>query len=211
MIYEIEFSGTHGIQSVSVRFKVSNISGNSGSSLQQRFTLHFWVSAPILPGLLPSLSSVVRDPVLYRWDVKRLEQCHCGVVVPCDIADGRKKEGTVLLAQVDLVSRKIQAKCKQVVLHCSSLKGMIIFSDYFLLLFWFGLGFGFFFGRGRRGEDEIRVTSKVLWREGLKLVLYLRCSVFVNKVTKFIPGPYLTLLMQQEKELLWRGWKSGKY
>ncbi|KFW88825.1 Tectonic-3, partial [Phalacrocorax carbo] len=40
--YEIEFSGTHGIQSVSVRFKVSNISGNSGSSLQQHFTLHFW-------------------------------------------------------------------------------------------------------------------------------------------------------------------------
>ncbi|NXX62226.1 TECT3 protein, partial [Scopus umbretta] len=46
VIYEIEFSGTHGIRSVSVRFKVSNISGNSGSSLQQRFTLHFWVSAP---------------------------------------------------------------------------------------------------------------------------------------------------------------------
>ncbi|KAM9284932.1 tectonic-3 [Morus bassanus] len=42
VIYEIEFSGTYGIQSVSVRFKVSNISGNSGSSLQQRFTLHFW-------------------------------------------------------------------------------------------------------------------------------------------------------------------------
>ncbi|XP_026707374.1 tectonic-3, partial [Athene cunicularia] len=42
VIYEIEFSGTHGIQSVSVRFKVSNISGNSGSSLQQHFTLHFW-------------------------------------------------------------------------------------------------------------------------------------------------------------------------
>ncbi|KAM9610793.1 tectonic-3 isoform 4-T4 [Morphnus guianensis] len=42
VIYEIEFSGTHGIQSVSVRFKVSNISENSGSSLQQRFTLHFW-------------------------------------------------------------------------------------------------------------------------------------------------------------------------
>ncbi|NXA03267.1 TECT3 protein, partial [Sapayoa aenigma] len=49
--YEIEYSGTSGIQSVSVRFKVSNISGNSGSSLQQRFTLHFWVSAPNLRGL----------------------------------------------------------------------------------------------------------------------------------------------------------------
>ncbi|XP_074687699.1 delta-1-pyrroline-5-carboxylate synthase isoform X4 [Strix aluco] len=42
VIYEIEFSGTHGIQSVSVQFKVSNISGNSGSSLQQHFTLRFW-------------------------------------------------------------------------------------------------------------------------------------------------------------------------
>ncbi|XP_014800747.1 PREDICTED: tectonic-3 isoform X4 [Calidris pugnax] len=42
VIYEIEFSGTRGIQSVSVRFKVSNVSGNSGSSLQQHFTLHFW-------------------------------------------------------------------------------------------------------------------------------------------------------------------------
>ncbi|NXN33494.1 TECT3 protein, partial [Nycticryphes semicollaris] len=44
VIYEIEFSGTHGIRSVSAHFKVSNISGNSGSSLQQRFILHFWVS-----------------------------------------------------------------------------------------------------------------------------------------------------------------------
>ncbi|XP_061857708.1 tectonic-3 isoform X2 [Colius striatus] len=42
VIYEIEFSGTRGIQSVSVRFKVSNVSVNSGSSLQQHFTLHFW-------------------------------------------------------------------------------------------------------------------------------------------------------------------------
>ncbi|KAF1655383.1 UNVERIFIED_CONTAM: Tectonic-3, partial [Eudyptes robustus] len=56
VIYEIEFSGTRGIQSVSVQFKVSNISGNSGSSLQQHFTLHFWVSVPILPGLLLSLT-----------------------------------------------------------------------------------------------------------------------------------------------------------
>ncbi|NXL00478.1 TECT3 protein, partial [Mesembrinibis cayennensis] len=52
VIYEIEFSGTHGIQSVSVRFKASNVSGDSGSSLQQHFTLHFWVSAPVLPGTL---------------------------------------------------------------------------------------------------------------------------------------------------------------
>ncbi|KFP71180.1 Tectonic-3, partial [Acanthisitta chloris] len=42
VIYEIEFSGTSGIQSVSVQFKVINVSGSSGSSLQQRFTLHFW-------------------------------------------------------------------------------------------------------------------------------------------------------------------------
>ncbi|NXJ85496.1 TECT3 protein, partial [Trogon melanurus] len=56
VIYGIEFSGTRGIQSVSVRFKVSNISGTSGSSLQQHFTLHFWVSAPILLGLLSSLT-----------------------------------------------------------------------------------------------------------------------------------------------------------
>uniref|UniRef100_A0A8C3JS51 Tectonic family member 3 n=1 Tax=Calidris pygmaea TaxID=425635 RepID=A0A8C3JS51_9CHAR len=55
VIYEIEFSGTRGIQSVSVRFKVSNVSGNSGSSLQQHFTLHFWVSAPVLSRLLLSL------------------------------------------------------------------------------------------------------------------------------------------------------------
>ncbi|NWQ69130.1 TECT3 protein, partial [Neopipo cinnamomea] len=55
VIYEIEYSGTSGIQSVSVQIKVSNISGNFGSSLQQHFTLRFWVSAPILPGPLPSL------------------------------------------------------------------------------------------------------------------------------------------------------------
>uniref|UniRef100_A0A8C0FVJ6 Tectonic family member 3 n=1 Tax=Bubo bubo TaxID=30461 RepID=A0A8C0FVJ6_BUBBB len=53
VIYEIEFSGTHGIQSVSVQFKVSNISGNSGSSLQQHFTLRFWVSTRTLSHTLP--------------------------------------------------------------------------------------------------------------------------------------------------------------
>ncbi|XP_077038834.1 delta-1-pyrroline-5-carboxylate synthase isoform X3 [Agelaius phoeniceus] len=42
VIYEIEYSGTSGIQSVSVQFKVSNISVNSRSSLQQHFTMHFW-------------------------------------------------------------------------------------------------------------------------------------------------------------------------
>ncbi|XP_068054501.1 tectonic-3 isoform X4 [Anomalospiza imberbis] len=42
VIYEIEYSGTSGIQSVSVQFKVSNISANSSSSLQQHFTMHFW-------------------------------------------------------------------------------------------------------------------------------------------------------------------------
>ncbi|OXB55340.1 hypothetical protein ASZ78_015180, partial [Callipepla squamata] len=51
VIYEIEFNGTHGIQSVSVQFKVTGISGNSGFSLQQHFTLHFWVSVPVFPGL----------------------------------------------------------------------------------------------------------------------------------------------------------------
>ncbi|XP_054238276.1 tectonic-3 [Indicator indicator] len=51
VIYGIEFSGTHGIQSVSVQFKVSNISGNSGSSLQQQFTLYFWTRT--LPHMLP--------------------------------------------------------------------------------------------------------------------------------------------------------------
>ncbi|NXA94123.1 TECT3 protein, partial [Melanocharis versteri] len=52
VIYEIEYSGTSGIQSVSVQFKVSNISGNSRSSLQQHFTVRFWVSIPILSGIL---------------------------------------------------------------------------------------------------------------------------------------------------------------
>lgn len=32
------------------------------------------------------------------------------------------------------------------------------------------------------------------------LVLYLRCSVFVNKVAKSVPGTYLTLPVQGEKE-----------
>uniref|UniRef100_A0A8C7EFC8 Tectonic family member 3 n=1 Tax=Nothoprocta perdicaria TaxID=30464 RepID=A0A8C7EFC8_NOTPE len=50
VIYEIEFNSTHGIQNVSVQFKVTSILGNSGSSLQQHFTLHFWVSAPIVFG-----------------------------------------------------------------------------------------------------------------------------------------------------------------
>ncbi|NWH95462.1 TECT3 protein, partial [Aegithalos caudatus] len=56
VIYEIEYSGTSGIQSVSVQFKVTSVSENSRSSLQQHFTMHFWVSIPILPGILPSLT-----------------------------------------------------------------------------------------------------------------------------------------------------------
>ncbi|NXQ08466.1 TECT3 protein, partial [Vidua macroura] len=57
VIYEIEYSGTSGIESVSVQFKVSNISVNFSSSLQQHFTMHFWVSIPILPGILRHLLS----------------------------------------------------------------------------------------------------------------------------------------------------------
>uniref|UniRef100_A0A663N1H1 Tectonic family member 3 n=1 Tax=Athene cunicularia TaxID=194338 RepID=A0A663N1H1_ATHCN len=84
VIYEIEFSGTHGIQSVSVRFKVSNISGNSGSSLQQHFTLHFWVSAPILPRHLSSLQAVVCDPVFCYFLISSLspilEENNCNYI-----------------------------------------------------------------------------------------------------------------------------------
>ncbi|NWZ36883.1 TECT3 protein, partial [Brachypodius atriceps] len=58
VIYGIEYSGISGIQSVSVQFKVTNISENSRSSLQQHFTMHFWVSIPILPGILPSLKTL---------------------------------------------------------------------------------------------------------------------------------------------------------
>ncbi|XP_058277413.1 tectonic-3 isoform X2 [Hirundo rustica] len=47
VIYEIEYSGTSGIQSVSVQFKVTNVSGNSRSSLQQHFTMHFWTANKI--------------------------------------------------------------------------------------------------------------------------------------------------------------------
>ncbi|KAM7048226.1 tectonic-3 isoform 1-T1 [Acridotheres tristis] len=46
VVYEIEYSGTSGIQSVSVQFQVSNISGDSRSSLQQHFTVHFWTRTP---------------------------------------------------------------------------------------------------------------------------------------------------------------------
>ncbi|XP_053161642.1 tectonic-3 [Hemicordylus capensis] len=44
--YEVEFNGVHGIQNVSVQFKVANISGNPGSTLQQHFSLHFWSRSP---------------------------------------------------------------------------------------------------------------------------------------------------------------------
>ncbi|NWI18046.1 TECT3 protein, partial [Crypturellus soui] len=55
VVYEIEFNSTHGIQNVSVQFNVTSISGNSGSSLQQRFILHFWVSLPITKTLSHTL------------------------------------------------------------------------------------------------------------------------------------------------------------
>uniref|UniRef100_A0A8C2SW81 Tectonic family member 3 n=1 Tax=Coturnix japonica TaxID=93934 RepID=A0A8C2SW81_COTJA len=58
VMYEIEFNGTHGIQSVSVRFKVTSIAGSSVLSLQQRFTVRFWVSVHVLPGLMSGLCSV---------------------------------------------------------------------------------------------------------------------------------------------------------
>ncbi|NXU44276.1 TECT3 protein, partial [Drymodes brunneopygia] len=62
VIYEIEYSGTSGILSVSVQFKVSNISENS-TSLQQHFTVHFWVSIPIF---LEFYQTRTLSPVLPR-------------------------------------------------------------------------------------------------------------------------------------------------
>ncbi|KAH0623858.1 hypothetical protein JD844_007029, partial [Phrynosoma platyrhinos] len=44
--YEVQFNGIHGIQEVSVQFKVANISGNPGATLQQHFSLHFWSRRP---------------------------------------------------------------------------------------------------------------------------------------------------------------------
>nr|XP_056706037.1 tectonic-3 [Euleptes europaea] len=46
VIYEVEFSGIHGIQNVSVQFKVDNIYGNPRSILQQHFSLSFWNKSP---------------------------------------------------------------------------------------------------------------------------------------------------------------------
>ncbi|NWX92736.1 TECT3 protein, partial [Nothoprocta pentlandii] len=77
VIYEIEFNSTHGIQNVSVQFKVTSIPGNSGSSLQQHFTLHFWVSAPITRTLTHTLPRsgnpgyIVGAPLLIRNDGAR--------------------------------------------------------------------------------------------------------------------------------------------
>ncbi|XP_015263366.1 PREDICTED: tectonic-3 [Gekko japonicus] len=42
VLYEVEFNGIHGIQNISVQFKVDNIYGNPKSILQQRFSLSFW-------------------------------------------------------------------------------------------------------------------------------------------------------------------------
>uniref|UniRef100_A0A8C5JB63 Tectonic family member 3 n=1 Tax=Junco hyemalis TaxID=40217 RepID=A0A8C5JB63_JUNHY len=77
VIYEIEYSGTSGIQSVSVQFKVSNISVNSRSSLQQHFTMHFWVSISILLGILPSLCSFLissLSPILEDSNCSYIQQ-----------------------------------------------------------------------------------------------------------------------------------------
>uniref|UniRef100_A0A8D0HGS8 Tectonic family member 3 n=1 Tax=Sphenodon punctatus TaxID=8508 RepID=A0A8D0HGS8_SPHPU len=41
VIYEVAFSGIHGIQNVSVEFKVTSVSGTPGTSFRQQFTLHF--------------------------------------------------------------------------------------------------------------------------------------------------------------------------
>nr|XP_028586462.1 tectonic-3 isoform X4 [Podarcis muralis] len=46
--YEVEFNGIHGIQKVSVQFKVASISGNPRATLQQRFSLHFGSRSPSL-------------------------------------------------------------------------------------------------------------------------------------------------------------------
>ncbi|XP_015671746.1 tectonic-3 [Protobothrops mucrosquamatus] len=46
--YEMEFNGIHGIQKVYVQFKLTNISGNAGVTLQQSFSLHFGSRRPSL-------------------------------------------------------------------------------------------------------------------------------------------------------------------
>lgn len=71
--------------------------------------------------------------------------------------------------------------------------GLGVFFCLIVCFVWgFGGGLVFFFGFvcwGRREKDEVGQ-------------LHLTCSVFVNKVTKFIPGVYLTLPVQQERKLL---------
>uniref|UniRef100_A0A8D0HGR6 Tectonic family member 3 n=1 Tax=Sphenodon punctatus TaxID=8508 RepID=A0A8D0HGR6_SPHPU len=49
VIYEVAFSGIHGIQNVSVEFKVTSVSGTPGTSFRQQFTLHFRVSQSRTP------------------------------------------------------------------------------------------------------------------------------------------------------------------
>ncbi|XP_062988532.1 tectonic-3 isoform X2 [Elgaria multicarinata webbii] len=46
VIYEVEFNGIHGIQKVSVQFKVASVFGNPAATLQQRFSLHFGSRSP---------------------------------------------------------------------------------------------------------------------------------------------------------------------
>ncbi|XP_048362437.1 tectonic-3 isoform X2 [Sphaerodactylus townsendi] len=46
VIYKVKFNGIHGIQNVSVQFKVDNIYGNPRSILRQRFSLSFWNKSP---------------------------------------------------------------------------------------------------------------------------------------------------------------------
>uniref|UniRef100_A0A8D2KR67 Tectonic family member 3 n=1 Tax=Varanus komodoensis TaxID=61221 RepID=A0A8D2KR67_VARKO len=46
VVYQVEFNGTHGIQKVSVQFKLVSISGNPGVTLQQHFSLHFGSRIP---------------------------------------------------------------------------------------------------------------------------------------------------------------------
>lgn len=110
------------------------------------------------------------------------------------------RRGTALVS--NRISRKTQAQCKHAVLHSTGLKGIIILI-YFLLGF-FNLLWGLFLVGGE-GERTPSGSPAQCCKGRVGAVLYLRRSVFANKVSKFITGAYLTWPVQQGKKCYFGG------
>ncbi|KAL8187530.1 UNVERIFIED_CONTAM: hypothetical protein K2H54_050043 [Gekko kuhli] len=123
VLYEVEFNGIHGIQNISVQFKVDNIYGNPKSILQQSFSLSFWNKNHSFtkwrsgnPGYISGA------PLVALYNGTQQYDGHCMIPISLDIQ--------VIWAQVGLLSNpQAQVLGARYLYICKPLKSLGTYMD----------------------------------------------------------------------------------